>query len=136
MSLVKQVFAVLRQSFRKWTTDYRIWTIFILIFIMINENVRSLASLSEKLGENSTVWIFPFLYSQFHLKLIFTLPLVLLYCNAPFIEQNSLFIISRCGKLKYTISQIFYIVISALILLHIHICSIDYSFFALCRYKQ
>lgn len=114
MSLVKQVFAVLRQSFRKWTTDYRIWTIFILIFIMINENVRSLASLSEKLGENSTVWIFPFLYSQFHLKLIFTLPLVLLYCNAPFIEQNSLFIISRCGKMKYTIGQISYIVISAL----------------------
>lgn len=113
MSSVKQISGIIRQSFRKWTTDYRIWTIFILIFIITNENIRSLAGLSEKLDEASTVWIFPFLYSQFYLKLIFTLPLVLLYCNAPFIDQNSLFIISRCGKLKYTIGQLFYIVISA-----------------------
>lgn len=53
------------------------------------------------------------LYCQYHMKLIFTLPLLVLFCNAPFTDRNTLFIISRSGKQKWLSGQLLYIVLSA-----------------------
>lgn len=115
MRLLKIIFAVAIQNLRKWLTDYRIWAIAIILLILIHENVHDLAKFSKTAGVDSSLWIFPFLYSQYHQKLIFTIPLILLFCNAPFVDNNSIFMIKRSGKLLNVAGQITYIVFAAFI---------------------
>lgn len=113
MKYIKQIIKICMLNFRKWSSDYRIWTIGIILVILTHESIRDLALIGEKLGVRSTMWYFPFLYCQYHMKLIFTLPLLVLFCNAPFTDRNTLFIISRSGKQKWLSGQLLYIVLSA-----------------------
>lgn len=115
MKLIKFTFAIAVQNFRKWLTDYRIWVIAAILLILVHENVKNLTDFSKTAGVASSIWIFPFLYSQYHQKLIFTMPLILIFCNAPFTDSNSIFVIKRSGKFLNALGQITYVVIAAFI---------------------
>lgn len=110
MSLLKSIWTICLQNLRKWKTDYRIWAIGILAFIMVCIYVDDIRKITSGLGEAQPIWIYPFLYSQFHTKLIFSLLLVLLVCNAPFIDNNQTFIFMRSGRKKWLCGQILYVV--------------------------
>ena len=125
MSFIKITVCICLQNFRKWQKDYRIWTIAAILFILILENTRKFSDLSADLGVSSSIWQYPFLYSQYHLKLIFTLPLLLMFCNAPFIDQNALFLIVRCKRKAWITGQILYIIVSsAVYYLFIFLCTV------------
>lgn len=125
MLYIKATVCICLQNFRKWQKDYRIWTIAVILFILVLENTRKLSDLSADLGVSSSIWIYPFLYSQYHMKLIFTLPLLLLFCNAPFIDRNALFLIVRCKRKAWISGQILYIIISsAVYYLFIFLCTV------------
>lgn len=125
MRFIKQSFRVCLQNFRKWTTDYRIWILAILLLILVHENVRNLSDISAELGIKSTLWSFPFLYSQYHMKLIFTLPLLILFCNAPFADKNTLLVLARSGRGAWITGQILYIAISsAVYYLFLFLCTV------------
>lgn len=136
MSFLKISWNICRQNFRKWAVDYRIWTIAAVLLILVSENTRNMADVCQSLGLPSSFWIFPFLYSQYHQKLIFTLPLLLLFNNAPFIDSNAMFIISRCRKSEWHTGQFLYIICaSAVYFLYIFFCTVitsvpyaDFSF--------
>lgn len=118
-------FNICIQNLRKWRNDYRIWIIGILLFVLVWDNVKILNDLSEQLMVKSSIWLYPFLYTQYHQKLIFTIPLILLYNNAPFIDQNSLYLIARCKKSTWHIGQFVYIIASATIYyFFIFICTV------------
>lgn len=108
-SLLKTSASVCMQNLRKWRTDYRVWTIAALMIIMVEIYVDDFRKISTGLDTEMPVWIFPFLYSQFHTKLIYTFPLILLFCNAPFIDSNQVFVYLRTGRKKWLCGQIFYI---------------------------
>ncbi len=109
MRLLKTVTSVCLQNIRKWQRDYRIWTIAALMIIMVQIYVDDMRKISTGLGTEMPIWIFPFLYSQFHTKLIYTFPLILLFCNAPFVDGNQIFVYMRCGRRKWLSGQILYI---------------------------
>lgn len=109
MKLLKVVQIICTQNLRKWRTDYRVWIIAILAVIMVWIYVDDMARIATGLGMQMPIWIYPFLYSQFHTKLIFTLPIVLLFSNAPFTDGNQIFVYMRTGKKKWLYGQILYI---------------------------
>lgn len=109
MKLLKTVLSVCVQNLRKWRADYRVWTIAALMIMMIQICADDMRKISVQLGTEMPVWIFPFLYSQFHTKLIFTFPLILLFCNAPFIDANQIFAYMRTGRKKWLCGQILYV---------------------------
>lgn len=113
MKLFRSVFAICLQNFRKWKTDYRIWVIAALLIIMIQIYVDDMRKISQYLQTDVPIWIFPFLSSQFHTKVIFTLPVILLFCNAPFTDSNQIFVYSRAGQKKWLLGQIMYIIIAS-----------------------
>lgn len=118
-------FKICIHNLRKWRKDHRIWIIAVLLFILVLDNVTILNRLSEQLGVKSSIWLYPFLYTQYHQKLIFTIPLLLLYNNAPFIDQNALYMIARCKKSAWHMGQFLYIIVSAMIYyLFIFICTV------------
>ncbi len=110
MGSLKTVASVCAQNLRKWQTDYRIWVIAVLLIIMIRIYVDDMRNLSIKLDADMPIWIFPFIYQQFHTKLIYTLPIVLLFCNAPFVDQNQIFVYMRIGRVKWLCGQVLYVI--------------------------
>ncbi len=109
MKLLKTAALICAQNLRKWQTDYRVWVIGVLLAIMVWIYVDDIHTLSKELGADMPIWIFPFLYQQFHTKLIYTLPIVLLFCNAPFTDQNQIFVYMRTGRVKWLCGQVMYI---------------------------
>lgn len=113
MNLVKAAWAICQQNLRKWATDYRMWTIAALLIIMIQIYVDDMQKVTELSGTKISIWIFPFLYVQFHTKVIFTLPVVLMFCNAPFTDKNQIFVYTRTGRARWLFGQILYIFIAS-----------------------
>jgi len=109
MKSLKTVAAICFQDLRKWKTDYRVWLIAVLSLVMVWIYIDDIRRIADGLGTGLPIWIYPFLYSQFHTRLIFTLPVVLLFCNAPFIDSNQMFVYMRTGKTRWLCGQIAYI---------------------------
>ena len=113
MKSLKCVFFVCAQNMRKWQTDYRVWCIAVFALVMTCIYVDDMQRICGVLGTKMPIWIFPFLYSQFHTKLIFTLPIVLLFCNAPFTDRNQTYVFMRSGRIKWLCGQILYIIMAS-----------------------
>lgn len=75
--------------------------------------VDDMRKIAEYLDTEVPIWIFPFMYSQFHTKLVYTLPVILLFCNAPFVDGNQIFVYTRVGQNKWLCGQIMYIVLAS-----------------------
>lgn len=110
MKSSKGIFHIAAMNFRKWQTDYRIWCIAVLLAVVTAIYVDDMRKSAEIIGADIPIWIFPFLYSQFHTKLIFMLGVVLMFCNAPFIDSNQMFVYMRSGRLKWLCGQVVYII--------------------------
>lgn len=131
MRSLKCVFSICAQNMRKWQTDYRVWCIALLAIVMTGIYVDDMHRISDVLGIKIPIWIFPFLYSQFHTKLIFTLPVVLLFCNAPFTDRNQTYIFMRSGRMKWLCGQILYIITaSAAYYLFLFVISLLFTVFS------
>lgn len=113
MKLLKPVLAICVQNLRKWKTDYHVWIIGLICYVMILVYFDDMERIAEGLGTAMPVWVFPFLYSQFHMKLIYTLLLVLFFCNAPFIDSNQTFMYIRSGHIKWLLGQMLYVITSS-----------------------
>ena len=113
MSALGSIWAICAQNFRKWRTDYRIWTIAVLMLIMVAIFMDNMKKVADGIGADMPIWTFPFLCSEFHTKLIFTVPVILLFCSAPFIDENQMFVIMRAGRNKWLCGQILYIMIAS-----------------------
>ncbi len=125
MNSVKSIFSICIQNFRKWATDYRIWTIAVLVIVMTfiyADNVRQIA---DALNSDMSLWIFPFLYLSRYMKLVYTLPVVLMFSDAPFADNNQTFVMMRTTRLKWLCGQVLYIILaSAVYYLFIFLISI------------
>jgi hypothetical protein len=56
-------------------------------------------------------WIFPFLYSAKYVKILFFAPLLLLFCDAPFIDPTQPYVISRSGRIAWSLGQLLYVIV-------------------------
>lgn len=124
MKTFRVIFQICFMNFKKWSTDCRIWLTAIILFLLIVENTQNLGDWAGQLGLGQTLWSFPFLYQQYHMKLIFTLPLLLVFCNAPFTDKNSLFILARAGRARWLCGQFLYIILaSAVYYIFLFLCT-------------
>lgn len=125
MRSIRCIGKVCFQNIRKWNSDYKIWLIAALLFLLVCDNSRNLAACAEQFGTRQTLWSFPFLYQQYHMKLIFMMPLMILFSNAPFVDENNLFLIARTGKIKWLFGQMLYtILLSGVYFIFIFLCTL------------
>lgn len=110
MNCLKTVFHISAQNFRKWQTDYRIWTIAAFLVILTLIYVHDFKAVADHLNYKAPIWIFPFMYTKSYAKVLFTLPVILLFCDAPFIDKNQMFVMMRTSRTKWLCGQIIYII--------------------------
>ena len=113
MSGFKTIWAICSQNFRKWASDYRVWVIAVLLTVVTAIYADDMRTVADFLGTKPSMWIYPFLYMQFHTKVIYTLPIVMIFCDAPFADKNQVFVYMRTSRVKWLWGQLLYVILAS-----------------------
>lgn len=103
------------QNFTKWQRNPRIYVLFLILFCLIFDILSPFNGLARQFGTRNTMWFLPFLVSGRFIGFYFLMGIVLLFCDAPFIDRIQPYVIIRVGKVKWAIGQIFYIMLASLL---------------------
>ncbi|MDO4546871.1 MAG: hypothetical protein Q4D04_02100 [Clostridia bacterium] len=88
----------------------------ILSFLMIWEWVRNpVVAFSVEMEYPVSPWIYSFITEDWYLSMTLQIAMVLLYCDAPFINEETPFEFIRCGRRRWFAGQILYIFVCALL---------------------
>lgn len=98
-----------------WMKDYRVWSIFIIVGILIHSNLNEVVLFAKKVSYPLTPWIYPFIMSTRIVRMVIWLGFVLLQCDISDRNVNTPYLIIRVGKLRYHIGKIIYLFISTCI---------------------
>lgn len=102
-------------SIRKWFVNPRIYAVGILLFSYMYSIVKPICTFSSAMGLSVHPWIFPFLNSNRITILFIMIGCILLFCDAPFIDDLQPYIIIRVGRKDWFVAQIIYIFIACAI---------------------
>ena len=57
-------------------------------------------------GDEKLTLAISILYTDRYIRILFMLPLIFIYCDAPFIDKNQIYILMRCKRKLWSIGQI------------------------------
>lgn len=109
MTSIFQVFHICKINFLKWKNNHRIIIICGLLVIFLHFLTKDLLVKSIQGNLQIAPWIFPFLFNHRYYKLLFFVPLIILFCDAPFIDGTYHYSIIRSSRFKWCVGQLLYI---------------------------
>ncbi|MDW7656183.1 MAG: hypothetical protein SCM11_03290 [Bacillota bacterium] len=98
----------------KWTATPRIISLLIFISAFLAYHSHSLVQFAAAEGKALTPWVFPHLLTPAML-LVYGSFTLLLFCDAPFMDNHTPFVIIRCGRMSWLDGQLLYIIMAGLI---------------------
>jgi hypothetical protein len=101
---------ICKQNLRKWIGNSRVIVAFVIVFLFTLIYTKGLWAVSDSVGEKLSIYIFPFLTTYRYMKIIYLFPLLLLFCDAPFIDSNQQFVMLRAGRKNWGMGQMLYII--------------------------
>lgn len=113
MGKISNIFTCCAQNFRKWPTNPRLYVLGLLLIAFQTSYVLPISQFSRAVYVPATPWIFPFLTSDPTLLLMLMLGIVMLFCDAPFIDAHQPYLIIRAGKRNWLLGQIGYIMLAS-----------------------
>ncbi|MEG2290662.1 MAG: hypothetical protein RR891_08115 [Clostridium sp.] len=113
MSLFKQSMHICNENIRKWSSNYRIWVLFIMISIFVFDYANEIIKFAYAVNYKVAPWMFPFLFTQSYMKRIIFMGVILLFCDAPFIDNTQQYVVVRSGRKSWNIGQISYIFLAS-----------------------
>lgn len=105
-----KVFRIACYSLKKAFTGSKIYIIIILSFMYVQFMVNPVKIFAENVQIGVTPYLFPFLLTSNYSVKIFLLLVILLFCNAPFMDEAQLYVLVRTGRRKWCAGQILYII--------------------------
>jgi len=125
MHNLHKVICTCNQNIRKWPTNPRIYVIALFILCFLNIEERLVNTLCKIVSMPVNPWLFPFLETADFIRMIIMFGVIMLFCDAPFIDSTQPYVIARSGKYQWVIGQILYIfVASAIYFLFVFIASL------------
>lgn len=115
MRNLKTVLVCARVNFRKWLTTPRFYVIFAVIIIFEYYTFAGMSKVAAHFDLNSAPWVFPFFLGNPIMFVIMGSLTTLFYCNAPFADAHTPFLIVRTGRRNWIIGQMIYIYLSSFI---------------------
>lgn len=108
--------SVCADNFRRWSTNPKIYVIAVLAILMENSMmVGPVRNFSESVNLPSTPWIYPFLTGDWYIVLLEVFGAILLFCDAPFVNEGTPYILVRAGKNAWFWGQLLYIIIASIL---------------------
>ena len=105
---------VCRESIRKWLREPRIWTAVFLAAFFAWIQIELVRNVCVEQNLAISNWYFPFLFSDTIYKLFFFFGILLLFCNAPFIDNQQLMVVLRSGKKNWFLGKILYVFVTSI----------------------
>ena len=125
MRNMKTSFSIGMRGIRKWTGNLKV--ILLAVYMMLNVVycVLPILRFANDVGIGVCPYLFPFMSSDLFMQVSIMLGAVLLFCDAPFIDESAPYVILRSGRYSWSSGQVIYILLgSALYVLFIVLCSI------------
>lgn len=116
---IRKALYMCRINILKWFSNYKMYLLYLLIFMLIYGYDKPVAQFSILSKYNATPWIFPFLMSTNRFKYLIMFGIIFLFSDAPFIDEGQKYVILRSGKSNWLLGQVFYIMLSVFIYLFI-----------------
>jgi len=115
MDRIGVIFKVAFYNLRKWIINPRIYMIFIMITLYLHSRISPINAFCLNSGYKISPYIFPYLMSDPNIVLIIMMGVVLLFCDAPFIEIDQPYMIMRSGRITWLWGQFAYIALASMI---------------------
>lgn len=109
MGSMKKLTLIARYNVKKWLTNPRVYVIFILALCYVHFMESPIGTFAENSGNPISIYIFPFFMSSLYSNIILLLLLILLFCDAPFMDAECPYIILRVGRKNWYWGQLLYI---------------------------
>lgn len=109
----KQSVAVCKYGVRKMLLNARFYIALFLPFLIIQSLIDPIRKFAFQAGYRVTPWLFPFLLQHFYIQMIVILGIILLFCDAPFINQGTPYQLVRVGRKNWFRGQVLYIIVMA-----------------------
>lgn len=109
MDSVRKSFAACFQNFRKWSSNPRLIVILLLLITFINIAEQGIRLFAQSAHIAVSACVFPFIMADWYQLFIIMLGLVMLFCDAPFLDDQQPYVVIRTGKHCWLAGQILYI---------------------------
>ncbi len=103
-------FQVMQQEMRRWRRNPRIGTVLLIEILCVWDLVEPARRYAASAGLSVSNWFFPFLFVNYLNTTILYIGLVLLFCNAPFIDEHHMYVLLRSGRKRWFLGEMLYIV--------------------------
>lgn len=100
-------------NIRKWSANPRIPLIAFLIAIFIKTYTDPVGRMVVSTGVAVTPFLFPFIMSGWYSMILLMLGIVLLFCDAPFIDEHQPYQIMRSNRKTWLTGQILYVIVGS-----------------------
>ena len=101
---------------RRWATSPRVWVLGVLAVLWIHHLASPWLTFSQSVGVRLSPWVFPFTLADWYMAMIAVLGVVLLFCDAPFVNNSTPYECIRSGRRHWVVGQVAYVALAAAIL--------------------
>ena len=102
-------------NLRRWINNPRYYIVAVLALVWVHYLISPIKAFSQSVGVNATIWGFPFLLTAWYPHMVLLLGAVLLFCDAPFMNNGTPYECIRSGKRAWTHGQLVYVVVASII---------------------
>lgn len=102
-------------NFKKWGRSPRIWALAALLLLFANDPASALYQAAFASGKTLSPWLLPFLLTDRYLQFCTALCLVGLFCDAPFSDALTPYVLLRIGRKRWMLGQFLYIAAASLL---------------------
>lgn len=111
------------QNFKKWLHNPRYWIVAVILGVFSNNVSNAFQNLATISGTRLSIWLFPFLLYDRYLQFCIALCLIMVFCDAPFLDNLQPYALQRIGRRKWFFGQqIYMLACSILFFLYIWLC--------------
>ena len=118
MGNLKKGWYVCESNFIQWRKNYRIWMIAAIETILIFRYLHGLSEYGQATGKTITPFVLPIVFAEAEnsnglLKVLIYLGCVMLFCNAPFLNNQKPYMILRCKRKGWYLGENMYVWLAA-----------------------
>lgn len=100
-------------QFRKWRGSVRVIMVFVFLTIFSYDAYSTILSFSRATATFVTPWVYPHIFSDRYLMMCICFSVMVLFCDAPFIDRHQPYIIIRSGRIHWALGTVAYLLFSS-----------------------
>lgn len=101
--------------FRRWRSSGRMWTLLVILLVFTYSMTRQIIRCARDFGQTVTPWLYPHLFRDRYMILCYMLCVLLLFCDAPFVDAHCLLVIGRVGRGRWAKGMVLYVCLAAVV---------------------